>query len=261
MTYPRRRFGVVTMEAPPGLFEDDEAPAACIAALTAIAPATLRLWRVEAGDAPDLSALMARLCDGAARKVAAIGEAYAWAGIAVDVEGEVRATHYLFESGGAVFHGVATAPSELWRDYGPFLEMAMLTFDIGARPSPYLPLFAGGGTPEVSTKPEIESASVALDRRFAAVAAKAQALIAQHQFDEAEALVRAVDADIRGASALMRAYEAELAQAPADERIFERALYWARAALPEPHTAIEAEQNAAALAEREARLAQIYRAD
>lgn len=258
MTYPRRRFGAISMEAPPGLFEDDEAPADCIAALTATVPATLRLWKIDADDAPDLSGLMARLCDGVAREVAAVGE-YVWPGLAADVEGATRATHYLFEHDGAVIHGVASAATELWPDYGPFLEMAMLSLDVGTPPLPYLPLFVGGGTPEVTRKPEVESASASLERRLAAAEAQARDLIARGQFDDAEALIRAVDADIRGASALMRAYEAVLEQAPTDGRIFERALYWARAALPEPHTAIEAEQNASAIAEREARLSRIHR--
>lgn len=247
------------MEAPPGLFADDEAPPDCVAALTAIAPATLRIWKIDAGDAPDLNALMARLCDGVAREVEAIGEYYVWPGIAADVSGEPRATHYLFEHDGALIHGVAEASSELWPDYGPFLEMAMLSLDVGERPSPYLPLFAGAGTPEVKRKPEVESLSTSRDRRLAEAAKDAQALIVRLELERAEMLVRAIDADIYGASALMRLYEAALEREPTNGRIFERALYWARAALPEPHTAIEAEQNATAIAEREAALRRIYR--
>lgn len=258
MTYPRRRFGAVTMEAPPGLFEDDEAPSDCIAALTAIAPASLRLWKIDPDGAPDLSALMARLCDGAVREMAAIGEEHVWPGLAADVAGDIRETHYLFEHDGAVIYGVARAPHELWPDYGPFLEMAMLSLDIGARPSLYLPLFAGAGTPDVSPKPEVESPSAALARRLDAAAPEAQRLIAQLKFDDAEALVRAIDSDIRGASMLMRVYEAALAQAPSNARIFDRALYWACAALPEPHTEIEAEQNESAIVEREAQLKRIH---
>lgn len=261
MMYPRRRFGAVTMEAPPGLFEDDEAPAKCIAALTALAPATLRLWKIEPDGASDLSALMARLCDGAVREVTAIGEDHVWPGIAADVEGDPKETHYLFEHDGAFIHGVACAARALWADYGPFLEMAMLSLDIGARPALYLPLFAGGGTPELTRKPEVESPSVSLDRRLAGVAAEAQRLIAQSDFERAEAFVRAINADIYGASALMQIYEAALAQAPTNARIYERALYWARAALPEPHTEIEAEKNEAAITEREAALNRIYRGD
>ncbi|WP_167755840.1 hypothetical protein [Vitreimonas flagellata] len=249
------------MEAPPGLFEDDEAPSDCIAALTAIAPASLRLWKIDPDGAPDLSALMARLCDGAVREVAAIGEEHVWPGLAADVAGDIRETHYLFEHDGAVIYGVARAPRVLWPDYGPFLEMAMLSLDIGARPSLYLPLVAGAGTPELTPKPEVESPSASLERRLASVTSKAQRLIAELDIENAEALVRAIDADIYGASALMQIYEAALAQAPANARIYERALYWARAALPEPHTEVEAEQNEAAITEREAALNRIYRGD
>lgn len=261
MIYPRKRFGAVTMEASPGLFEDNEAPGDCIAALTAIAPTTLRLWRIDPGNASDLSALMARVCDGAVREVAAVGEEHVWPGLAADIagEGEVCETHYLFEHAGAVIHGVARAPRELWPDYGPFLEMTMLSLDIGARPSPYLPLFAGDCTPEVTPKPAVESSGASLARRLDGAAPEAQRLIAHLEFDRAEALVRAIDSDIRGANALMRFYEAALERAPTNTRIFERACYWARAALPEPHTSIEAEQNASAIAEREAGLKRIYR--
>jgi hypothetical protein len=259
MSYSRLRFGALTLAAPPGLFEDDEAPADCIAALTSTEPASLRLWRLDASDAPNLAALMAQLCGGASRVVTALGEAYAWPGLAADVEGAPRKTHYLFESQGAAIHGVTETPNELWNDYAPFLEATMLSLDIGARPEPSLPLFAGGAAPEVSPKPEVEDPVDAKKRRLDDTASATIDLIVALKFEEAEVLLRAIDSDIYGACALADAFEAALQRMPTELRIFERALLWARRAVPTAHTAMEAESNDAAIAEREARLQKCFR--
>ncbi len=257
MAFQRRHFGGLSLEVPPGLFEDDEAPAGYAIALTALEPATLRLRMIDPAGAASLSDLMDNLAGAPPVEVSAAGESFLWPGLAALVPGEPRVVHYLFETAGQVVHGLAAAPNDLWADYGTFLEAAMLSLDPGGTPVPTLPLFPGQGLPDVREKPLEEDPAEARRRQLDEASGEALALILALRFDEAETLIRRLDADIYGANALARAYETALGRSPAEPSLFDRALHWARSAVPEPHTAIEAEQYATATEAREARLREI----
>lgn len=149
MAYPRRSFGAISLEVPPGLFEDDEAPSGCLAALTATAPATLRIRTLAAGTAASLADIMAGLCRSLPQDVTTTGRKHAWPGLGAAMPGDPHRVHYLFESGGEVFHGLAEAPADLWADYGPYLEGAMLSLDPGEKPHPSLPLHGAHAAPAV----------------------------------------------------------------------------------------------------------------
>lgn len=257
MRYPRRPFGPVSLEVPPGLFDDDEAPPGFLVALTALAPATLRIRCLSPGGAACLAAILSALAPGEAEEVAASGDGHLWPGLAVRVPGPTRARHFVFESEGQVFHGAAVAPEDLWEDYGVFLERAMLTIDPGGRPAPSLPLRPAGGLPRARPRPAEEDPVDAARRRLAAAAPQAAGLIAALRFDEAEALIRQIDADIQGAVALSGLYEAALVASPGEPAILARAILWARSAFPEPHAALEAEAYRSAAEAHEARLRKI----
>lgn len=256
--WPRRPFGEISLAIPPGLFEDDEAPPGCLAALTTIAPATLRIRRVNPGSETSLAGLLSGFTDAPPQADQA-GEGHVWPGLRAEQPGEPRRVHFLFETESRVYHGLAEAPGDLWTDYGTFLEAVMRSLDIGEAPSPRLPLFAGQGAPDVAGRvPEPDPVEAARGR-LAEASGEARALILAHRFEEAEALLRAIDADIQGAVALAADYEAALAASPSDRLILDRAIYWARAAFPAPHTAYEARDYARGAAEAEARLRSVFR--
>lgn len=259
MAYPRRQYGPISVEVPPGLFEDDEAPPGLIAAFTAIAPAILRIRTADLAGAQDLATAMAALCVGTIRPVTATGRKHTSPGLAADLPGDPYRVHYLFESRGEAWHGVAEAPADLWADYGPFLEGIMLSLDIGEKPRPTLPLTGKAPAPQVSEKPVLPDPIEEKKRRLTDASGEAIALILALRFEEAEARLKAIDADMFGANALASAYEAALERAPAETRIYTRALHWARSCFPDPHTAIEAEQFSAAIEEAESRLARLFR--
>lgn len=255
MIYPRRSFDGFTLEVPPGLFEDDEAPEECAAALTAAAAATLRIWKVGPVNYGDLASALAGFCRSAPGEIDALGENFLWPGLAADEEAAgFRKTHYVFENDGVLYYGVAAAPDYLWADYGPFLEGAMLSLDICARPSPRLPLRASGQPPAIRRRPAPADPIGKMRRALAAASDAAIACVLERRFDDAENLIRSIDSDIYGANALAEIYASAVAAAPADDEIFARALHWARRGFPDPHTAEEAARYAGAVDEREARL-------
>ena len=259
MTYPRRWFGGLSLEVPPGLFADDEAPEGCAAALTAAAPATLRIRTIALAGAADLADVLRRAGGGPPRQVFAAGEAYVWPGLAAAMEGAPRQAGYVFESEGRVWYGTLSVPDDLWDGYAPFLEGAMLSLDIGRRPMPTVQLFAGAGVPVISERATQSDPVDLMRQSLAEMAAETVRLILALRFDEAEARVRQVDSDIHGANALADAYEAALHQSPTDQNILDRATFWAERAFPEPHTAIEAEDYRAGAAARVARLRSVFR--
>lgn len=259
MAFRRQQFGRLSLEVPPGLFEDDEAPAGYVVALTALAPATLRIRMIDPAGAASLSDVMARLIEAPPAEVSAAGENFLWPGLAATVPGEPRDMHFLFESAGQVILGVATAPNALWADYGTFLEGAMRSIDPGGVPVPTLPLFPGQGLPDIRQRPAEEDPAETRRRRLGDASGEAVALILALRFEEAETLIRRIDADIYGSNALARAYETALERAPDAPGLFDRALHWACRAYPSPHTAFEAEQYDTALQADEARLRKIAR--
>lgn len=258
--WPRRTFGEISLAVPPGLFEDEEAPPGCLAALTAIVPATLRIRMIGSGAATSLAGILSGLTDAVPQEDHAAGEGYLWPGLRAEPPGEPRRMHFLFETGGQVYHGLAEAPADLWVDYGTFLEAVMRSLDPGAPPSPVLPLFAGQGRPDIAERPPAPDPVEMSRRRLAETSGEARALILGHRFDAAEALLRAIDPDIHGVVALAAVYEAALIASPSDGLILDRAIYWAHAAFPAPHTACEARDFARAAAEAEARLKALFRA-
>lgn len=259
MIYPRRRFGSLSLEVPPGLFPDDEAPEGFAAALTAAAPAILRIRTIALAGAPDLAEVLRRAGGGPPRQVCAMGEDYVWPGLAAAMEGASRQAGYAFESEGQVWYGTLSVPDDLWNDYAPFLEDAMLSLDIGKRPAPSVPLFAGAGVPVISERAAPPDPVDVMRQRLAEMAEETVRLVLALRFDEAEAMVRQVNSDIHGANALADAYEAALHQSPTDQNILDRAIFWAHRAFPEPHTAIEAEDYRAGAAARVARLRNVFR--
>ncbi|KCZ97206.1 hypothetical protein HPO_15928 [Hyphomonas polymorpha PS728] len=260
MTYPRRRFGSLSLEVPPGLFPDDEAPEGFAAALTAAVSATLRIRMIALDGAPDLAeVLRGRAGGGPPRQVCAMGEAYVWPGLSAAMEGSPRRTAYAFESKGQVWFGTLSVPDDLWTDYAPFLEGVMLSLDIGKRPAPSVPLFAGAGVPEVSQRTVLPDPVEGMRQRLAEMGEETVRLILALRFDEAEMRVRQIDSDIYGANALADAYEAALHQSPSDQNILDRAVFWAEHAFPEPHTDIEAEAYRTGAAARVARLRNVFR--
>lgn len=260
MTYPRRWFGGFSLEVPPGLFADDEAPEGCAAALTAAAPATLRIRMIDLAGAADLSEVLRRAGGGAPRQVSAAGEDYVWPGLVAAMDGAPRQTGYAFESDGQVWYGTLCVPDDLWNDYAPFLEGAMLSLDIGRRPEPTVPLFAGSAVPVISERAVLPDPVDGIRQRLAEMAEEVIRLILELRFEEVEAAVRQVDNDIYGANALADAYEAALQRNPSDPTLLDRAIFWAHSAYPEPHTAIEAEDYRAGAAARVARLRSVFRA-
>lgn len=259
MIYPRRWFGGLSLEVPPGLFADDEAPDGCVAALTAVAPAMLRIRMIHLAGAADLSEVLRRAGGGAPQQVLAMGEAYVWPGLSAATGGAPREVSYAFESEGQVWWGTLCVPDDLWNDYAPFLEGAMLSLDIGKRPAPTVPLFAGSAVPVISERTVLPDPVDGMRQRLAEMSEEVIRLILDLRFDEAEAAVRQVDGDIYGANALADAYEAALHQNPSDPTLLDRAIFWAQSAYPEPHTAIEAEDYRAGAAARVGRLRSAFR--
>lgn len=259
MAYPRRVFGIFSLEVPPGLFDEDEAPFGYDASLTGYEPVTLRIRRMSPGGAPTLAAVLQRLCDTPPESVTAAGSAHLWPGLSAREAAGHRLRHYLFESQGQVIHGRIDVPDALWTDYGVFLEAAMLSLDLGEAPAPTLPLLPGEGLPEIALRPPEVDPVDTLKRRLAEASGEIMSLIGAARFAEAEAAARRIDADIYGAVALAQAYEAALAASPADPALLERALHWAARALPSPQTAYEGREYDAELKAREARLRAIAR--
>ena len=258
MAYPRRRFGAFSLEVPPGLFPDDEAPAEYAAALTALVPATLRIRTIPLAGAANLAEVLSRAGGGPPRQVSATGEEHVWPGLSAAMDGAPHEVVYAFESEGQVWLGTLSIPGEHWNDYAPFLEGAMVSLDIGTRPAPTVPLFAGSPVPVILERTFLPDPVETKRQRLAEIAGEAVRLILDLRFDEAEAAVRQIDSDIHGANGLANAYEAALRRNPSDQAILHRAIIWARNAYPEPHTALEAETYRNAAEARVAGLMSIF---
>ena len=100
-------------------------------------------------------------------------------------------------------------------------------------------------------------------RRDAASTA-ALALFADGRYDDGEALIRAIDADIQGGIMIERCYLRHLqdlvstgADAARCRMVYDRGVAWAIGNSPTPHTADEAERNAVAAAEGRARFTSV----
>jgi len=113
-----------------------------------------------------------------------------WPGLSAATDGAPRAVSYAFESEGQVWWGTLCVPDDLWNDYAPFLEGAMLSLDIGRRPAPSVPLFAGADVPVISERAALPDPVDVMRQRLAEMAAETVRLILALRFDEAEARVR-----------------------------------------------------------------------
>lgn len=106
-----------------------------------------------------------------------------------------------------------------------------------------------------------------LMKRFVPAVAEAERLLEEDQFDRAEAVLQAVDRDIYGACKIEDLYRRRLEalvaggvtdeNRPRVEAVYRKALYWARSAFPDPHTAMEAERYDEAREQAEAHLIRV----
>lgn len=170
MAYPRRRFGAFSLEVPPGLFPDDEAPAEYAAALTALVPATLRIRTIPLAGAADIAEVLSRAGGGPPRRVLAAGAEHVWPGLSATMDGAPHEVVYAFESEGQVWLGTLSVPGDLWNDYAPFLVGAMVSLDIGKRPAPTVPLFAGSAVPVISERTFLPDPVETMQQRLAEMA-------------------------------------------------------------------------------------------
>lgn len=278
MTYPRYYFGngalQFSLELPPGLFADDMAGA------SAGAGEPLAVYRSLAdGPALAVAVLAAEGADSLLEAMQAAGASFpAEHAVEASCGGPERSHHGLLwreqgggwvrtrlaiECGGVILVASAEAPAGLWTDYGTFAEQAMMTIQVShpAAP-PELPLRPGAVPPpdgEPVIDPGIAERELR-DRILRDAEAAASTLIAQGRHDEAVACVRAVDSDLRGANVLARLFETALASArdPGQaDVLYALARDWGWRSIPSPQTAVEGEQHSAALADIEARLADL----
>lgn len=263
-----------SLELPPGLFPDDrgkvpDGPGQVAAVIRSLADGpvlAVRTWSpVGAATLEDALAVVVGPAGRAGLQEArAGGPSRSHVGLAWREAGDgwVR-SRFAMEFGGVVLLASAEAPEELWNDYGTFCERAMMTIEL-SDPSgpPTAPLRPGQATPsegEPVPDPRIE-AEEARTRALREAAGVAATMIARGDDDGAIRRVRSVDDDIRGSNVLARLFEAALVAAPDAARadaLYELARDWGWRSIPSPQTAVEGEQHAEALAELEARLADI----
>lgn len=278
MTYPRYSFGngilKFSLELPPGLFADEIAGASAgagepLVVFRSIAdgPALVVAVAVAGGAASLIDALQAAgaaFLTSDAFEASCGGPARSHHGLLWREQGAgwIR-SRFALECGGVVLVAAAEAPAGLWNDYGTFAERAMMTIEVSyPATAPELPLLPSGVPPadgDPVADPRIEE-DARRDRAIRDAEAAAGALIAQGRHEEAVALVSATDADIRGANVLARQFERALSSASdagQADVLYALARDWAWRSLPSPQTAVEGEQHSAALADIEARLADL----
>ena len=162
----------------------------------------------------------------------------------------------LFEDGGRVLVMEASGEADIWPDYEPFLQRAMLSVELLEPLGPTLPLSPNEKVPELqpgAPDPEAVAASAhqaALQKRCA----EAEKLIRAGRFQEAEELVVGREADAAIFGRMGRLYEEYLREdgqqsKSTREEVFRRALDWKLRSYPDPHTEIEAEDYARGMAE------------
>lgn len=155
---------------------------------------------------------------------------------------EIRVRTIVVTDGARAFRLTARCPASIWEDYGPFLEAAMMSFELE--------------TPEEMrfAPPRAPSGEEMAERR---AFLEMERLIAAGKLDEADrAAGRLADSLQRGA-ALGRLYTEALRRANTRneaERLYERARRWRLSAFPDPHTQIEANEFRAAQEEAQAEL-------
>lgn len=265
---------VFSLELPPGLFRDTGAGIALgigreVAVFRCLAEGpVLSVWTWALESAPSLAGALSPIIgdDGAdaLREAASGGPVRSHPGLAWKTRSDdwVR-SRFALECDGVIVLASAEAPAELWDDYGSFAERAMMTIEVST-PSgpPKAPLRSGEAAPAEGgpvADPRVEEAS-AHRRSLDAAASAAAAMIARRDDEGAIRHVRSVDGDILGACRLAQLFEDALAAAPdaarADE-LYALARDWGWRSIPSPQTPVEAERHDEALAELEARLADI----
>ncbi len=186
-----------------------------------------------------------------------------------DQEGmKLRLTMVAIEDGGRFVMAQGLCPAELWPSYGEAMTRAVRSLSLTRPQGPKYDLdstTAIGWKKEDAATPESYEKHVKEQRaRLEPAVEKAAGLLQREKFEEAEAVVAAVDSSIQGSVAIARMYEEHLralvksGAARKDkeriERVFLRALSWAQNCYPDPHTQIEAENYEAGRAQDRARL-------
>lgn len=183
-------------------------------------------------------------------------------------EVNVRIAIAAFEDGGRFILATAICPQELWTSLGEPMTRALHSITLARPRGPAHDLDSttalGWRKEDIPTAEQMEAARVERAEARRPLLARAEALIAAGEFDEAEALVRGADCSIEAVVALARAYEARLRECVAEnpdsvalDALFRRALAAAQNCYPDPHTEMEADDYAAAREADAARLAAI----
>jgi hypothetical protein len=177
-----------------------------------------------------------------------------------------------FEDGGRFLNVQGICPEELWPSFGTALTEAVRSVTLASPKGPIHDLDSMDAegweriTPQQYKK---QMAQHAKERQAARAPAifKAEKLLAENLFDEAEREIMQVDSTIEGSVAIARIYEAQLQSLVAGgkhttnrehaEMLFHRALSWAKSCYPEAHTEVEAEDYQQGRTEDRARLVKI----
>lgn len=177
-----------------------------------------------------------------------------------------------FEDGGRLVTAHAMCPAELWASYGSALSAAAESITLTSPKGPTrdvdsLTAEGWGSFAENVSKARAASEKHAEARRSKREVAveRAQAMVNAGHFDEAEQEILKADSSIDGGVEVARLFERRLrfvvrsGAHPRErvEAIFARALRWAQSCYPEPHTQIEADDNAAGREADRARLVAI----
>jgi len=263
-----------SLELPPGLFADDPAAApssagAPVALFLAVAEGPMLAVRsLSVSGVSSLHDLLERDVPEAAGQAfedaCSGGRSRSHSGLAWREEaGGVIRSRFAFECGGTAFLASAEAPAEMWGDYGVFAERAMMTIEVSDPSGPPTLALRPGCQPPPDGAPVIDQEAEkanAHQRTLRAAESIAAGMIASGDDAGAIAHVRAVDSDIRGAWVLARLFETALGAAGSAaraEELYALAREWGWRSIPSPQTAVEGEQHAEALAELEARLADL----
>jgi hypothetical protein len=177
-----------------------------------------------------------------------------------------------FEDGGRFVQAQGICPEELWPSFGAALTEAVQSVTLSSPKGPTHDLDSMDAqgweriTPQQHKKQMAKHAKERQAAREPAIA-KAEKLLAENLFDEAEREIMQVDSTIEGHVAIKRIYEAQLQGLVASgkhkknrehaEKLFHRALSWAQSCYPEAHTEVEAEDYEQGRTEDRARLVKI----
>lgn len=180
-----------------------------------------------------------------------------------------------FEDGGRLVTAHGMCPAELWASYGTALSNAVESITLLRPKGPQHDVDSMTAEGWVKITPSASSSASSKAReeseRYAAAqkelrapaVARAEVLLAEDRYDEAERAIMEVDSSIYGGGEIAHMYERRLKGLVAAgvgrdrdrvEAVFRRALSWAQGCYPEPHTEIEADDYETGRAEDRTRL-------